>query len=96
MTLHAIEATGGYAFLVSVQSIERVVSLRRYVELVLSDELPTTQAASVDPLQLTAGVRWQARALETTSAARAPSFIAESALGYVDRFIADYRAANPA
>ena len=49
VTLHAIEATGGYAFLVSVQLIERVVSLRRYVELVLSGELPTTPTDPVDP-----------------------------------------------
>ena len=96
VTVHAIKATGGYAFMVSVQLIERVVSLRRYVELVLSGELPVSPTASVEPLQLAAGVVWQARALGTASAGRSGAFIPEAVLGYVDRFTADYIAANPA
>ena len=94
VTVHTISVTGGYAFMVSVQFIERVVSLRRYVELVLSGELPTTPTASVEPLQLRAGVGWQARAMGTTSASRAQTFVSEAVLEYVDRFVADYRVAN--
>ena len=94
-TVHTISVTGGYAFMVSVQFIERVVSLRRYVELVLSGGLPTTPTASVESLRLTAGVGWQARAMGTTSASRAPTFVREAVLEYVDRFVADYRVANP-
>ena len=71
VTLHAIDAAGGYAFMVSVQLLERMVSLRRYVELVLAGELPTGPADSIEPLDLMASVRWQARALGTTSAGRA-------------------------
>ena len=96
VTVHAINATGGYAFMVSVQVIERVVSLRRYVDLVLSGELPTSPTASVEPLQLAAGVMWQARALGTTSASRSGTFVPEAVLEYVDRFTADYLSANPA
>lgn len=95
VTLHAIDAAGGYAFMVSVQLLERMVSLRRYVELVLAGELPTGPADSIEPLDLMASVRWQARALGTTSAGRADVFIPESVLGYIDRFIDDYRSANP-
>ena len=80
VTVHAINATGGYAFIVSVHVIERVVSLRRYVELVLSEELPTSPTASVEPLQLAAGVMWQARALGTASAGRSGTFIPEAVL----------------
>ena len=94
VTVHTISVTGGYAFMVSVQFIERVVSLRRYVDLVLSDGLPSTPAASVEPLQLADGVRWQARALGTTRPDRAPAFVAEAVLEYVDRFVTDFRAAN--
>ena len=65
-----------------------------YVELVLSGGLPTTPTASVEPLQLRAGVGWQARAMGTTSASRAQTFVPEAVLEYVDRFVADYRVAN--
>ena len=94
VTLHAIDAAGGYAFMVSVQFLERMVSLRRYVELVLASELPVGPGDSIDPLELMPSVRWEARALGTTSSARARTFIPESALGYIDRFLDDYRAAN--
>ena len=70
------------------------LSLRRYVELVLSGGLPTTPTASVEPLQLRAGVGWQARAMGTASASRAQTFVSEAVLEYVDRFVADYRVAN--
>ena len=95
VTLHAIDAAGGYAFMVSVQLLERMVSIRRYVDLVLAGELPTGPADSIEPLDLMQSVRWQARALGTTSAERAQVFIPESVLGYVDRFVEDYRSANP-
>lgn len=95
VTLHAIDAAGGYAFMVSVQLLERMVSLRRYVDLVLAGELPTSPDDSIEPLDLQPSVRWQARALGTTSAARAAVFIPESVIGYVDRFIEDYRSVNP-
>jgi hypothetical protein len=94
VTLHAIDAAGGYAFMVSVQFLERMVSLRRYVELVLASELPVGPGDSIDPLELMPSVRWEARALGTTSSARARTFIPESALGYIDRFLDDYQAAN--
>jgi hypothetical protein len=92
--LHAIDAAGGYAFMVSVQFMERMVSLRRYVELVLTGELPTSPADSIAPLDLTPSVRWQARALGTSGSERARTFIPESLLGYIDQFLEDYRAAN--
>ena len=95
VTLHAIDAAGGYAFMVSVQLLERMVSLRRYVELVLAGELPTGPDDSIEPLDLTPSVRWQARALGTTSAARAQEFIPDSVIGYIDRFLDDYRSSNP-
>ena len=94
VTLHAIDATGGYAFMVSVQFLEWMVSLRRYVELVLLGALTTSPADSIEPLDLMPSVRWQARAVGTTGAARARTFLPESVLGYVDRFLDDYRAAN--
>ena len=94
VTLHAIDAAGGYAFMVSVQFMERMVSLRRYVELVLTGELPTSPADSIAPLDLTPSVRWQARALGTSGSERARTFIPESLLGYIDQFLEDYRAAN--
>ncbi len=94
VTLHAIDAAGGYAFMVSVQLLERMVSLRRYVDLVLAGELPTDPADSIEPLELMPSVRWQARALGTTSAARAAVFLPESVLGYIDRFVEDVAAAN--
>ena len=57
VTLQAIDAAGGYAFLVSIQVIERVVAYRKYVELVFDGVLPTTPTASVDPLEIAAAIR---------------------------------------
>ncbi len=94
VTLQAIDAAGGYAFLVSIQVIERVVAYRKYVELVFDGVLPTTPTASVDPLEIGAAIRWEVQALGTTRREGAGRFIPNAALGYVDRFVDDYLAAQ--
>jgi hypothetical protein len=91
VTIHTISVTGGCTFMVSVQLVERFVPLRRYVELMLSDNLPITPTSSVEALQLTDGVGWQARAMGTTRANRAQEFVTESVLAYVDRFVSDFK-----
>ena len=88
------DAAGGYAFLVSIQVIERVVAYRKYVELVFDGVLPTTPTASVDPLEIAAAIRWEVQALGTTRREGAGRFIPNAALGYVDRFVDDYLAAQ--
>ena len=94
VAVQAVNAAGGFAFLVSVQFVERVVNYRRYAELVFDGVLPTTPTASVEPLEISPGIKWEAQALGTTSRAEAVDFIPEALLGYVDRFVEDYRASN--
>ncbi len=66
VTVQAIDAAGGYAFLVSIQVIERMVAYRKYVELVFDGALPTTPTASVDSLGIAPAIRWEVQALGTT------------------------------
>ena len=94
VAVQAVNAAGGFAFLVSVQLVERVVTYRKYAELVFDGVLPTTPTASVDPLEISPAIKWEAQALGTTSRDNAATFIPEALLGYVDRFVEDYRAAN--
>ena len=94
VAVQAVNAAGGFAFLVSVQLVERVVTYRKYAELVFDGVLPTTPTASVDALEISPGIKWEAQALGTTSRDNAATFIPEALLGYVDRFVEDYRTAN--
>ena len=94
VAVQAVNAAGGFAFLVSVQLVERVVTYRKYAELVFDGVLPTTPTASVEPLEISPAIKWEAQALGTTSRDNAATFIPEALLGYVDRFVEDYRAAN--
>ena len=94
VAVQAVNAAGGFAFLVSVQLVERVVTYRKYAELVFDGVLPTTPTASVDPLEISPAIKWEAQALGTTSRDNAATFIPEALLGYVDRFVEDYRAVN--
>ena len=94
VAVQAVNAAGGFAFLVSVQLVERVVTYRKYAELVFDGVLPTTPTASVDALEFSPAIKWEAQALGTTSRDSAATFIPEALLGYVDRFVEDYRAAN--
>ena len=91
VAIQAVNAAGGYAFLVSVQLVERVINYRRYVELVLDGVLPTAPTDSVESLEISSGIKWEAQALGTTSRENATSFIPDALLGYVDRFLEDYR-----
>ena len=90
VAIQAANAVGGYAFLVSVQFVERVITYRRYVELVVEGILPTAPADSVEPLKVSSGIKWESQALGTTSRANAVRFIPDALLGYVDRFLEDY------
>ena len=94
MAVQAVKAAGGFAFLVSVQLVERVVTYRKYAQLVFDGALPTTPTASIEPLEISPAIKWEAQALGTTSRENAVSFIPDALLGYVDRFVEDYRAAN--
>ena len=91
VAIQAVNAAGGYAFLVSVQLVERVINYRRYVELVLDGVLPTSPTDSVESLDISSGIKWEAQALGTTSRENAVNFIPNALLGYVDRFLEDYR-----
>ncbi len=95
VTIQVVDAAGGYAFLVSVQMVERVVTYRKYAELVFDGILPTRPTASVTPLEIAAGIKWEAQALGTTRRGGAANFIPDAMLSYVDRFVEDYLAANP-
>ena len=95
ITLQPINAAGGYAFLVSVQVLERVIAYRKYVELVFDGILPTTPTASVEPLEIGPAIRWELQALGTTRREGVRTFIPDAMLGYVDRFIDDYTGVNP-
>ena len=75
--------------------VERVVTYRKYAELVFDGILPTRPTASVAPLEIAAGIKWEAQALGTTSQGGAANFIPDAMLSYVDRFVEDYLAANP-
>lgn len=94
VAVQAVNAPGGYAFLVSVQLVERVVNYRRYGELIFNGELPTRPTDSVDLLDISPGIKWEAQALGTTSRENAVTSIPDALLGYVDRFLEDYQAAN--
>ena len=94
VAVQAVNAPGGYAFLVSVQLVERVVNYRRYGELIFNGELPTRPTDSVDLLDISPGIKWEAQALGTTSRENAITSIPDALLGYVDRFLEDYQAAN--
>ncbi len=94
VAVQAVKAAGGFAFLVSVQLVERVVTYRKYAQLVFDGALPTTPTASIEPLEISPAIKWEAQALGTTSRENAVSFIPDALLGYVDRFVEDYRAAN--
>ncbi len=94
VAIQAVSAAGGFAFLVSVQMVERVVTYRKYAELVFDGVLPTIPTASVSSLEISPGIKWEAQALGTTSKENAATFIPDALLGYVDRFVEDYRAAN--
>lgn len=94
VAVQAVPAPGGYAFLVSVQLVERVVNYRRYGELIFNGELPTRPTDSVDLLDIAPGIKWEAQALGTTSRENAITSIPNALLGYVDRFLEDYQAAN--
>ena len=87
-------ARGDPRLRVTLQAIERVVAYRKYVELVFDGVLPTTPTASVDPLEIAAAIRWEVQALGTTGREGAGRFIPNAALGYVDRFVDDYLAAQ--
>jgi hypothetical protein len=94
VAVQAVNAAGGFAFLVSVQLVERVVTYRKYAQLVFDGALPTTPTGSIEPLEISPAIKWEAQALGTTSRESAVSFIPDALLGYVDRFVEDYRAAN--
>ena len=94
VAVQAVTAAGGYAFLVSVQLVERVVNYRRYGELVLDGALPTAPTDSVAALDLAPGIKWEAQALGTTSRENAINSVPNALLTYVDRFLEDYQAAN--
>lgn len=94
VAVQAVNAAGGYAFLVSVQLVERVVNYRRYGELVLDGALPTAPSDSVAALDIAPGIKWEAQALGTTSRENAVNSVPNALLTYVDRFVEDYRAAN--
>ena len=94
VAVQAVEAAGGYAFLVSVQLVERVVNYRRYGELVLDRALPTAPSDSVESLDIAPGIKWEAQALGTTSRENAVNSVPNALLSYVDRFLEDYQAAN--
>ena len=94
VAVQAVKAAGGFAFLVSVQLVERVVTYRKYAQLVFDGALPTTATASIEPLEISPAIKWEAQALGTTSRENAVSSIPDALLGYVDRFVEDYRAAN--
>ena len=95
VAIQAVDAGGGYAFLVSVQLVERVVNYRRYGELVLDGALPTAPTdSSVGSLEIAPGIKWEARALGTTSRENAINSVLNALLAYVDRFVEDYQAAN--
>jgi len=91
VAIQAVNAAGGYAFLVSVQLVERVINYRRYVELVLDGVLPTAPTDPVESLEMSSGIKWEAQALGTTSRENAATFIPDALLGYVDRFLEDYQ-----
>ena len=94
VAIQAVDAAGGYAFLVSVQLVERVVNYRRYGELVLDGALPTAPTDSVGSLDIAPGIKWEAQALGTTSRENAINSVPNALLAYVDRFVEDYQAAN--
>lgn len=94
VAVQAINAAGGYAFLVSVQLVERVVNYRRYGELVLDGALPTAPTDSVASLDIAPGIKWEAQALGTTSRENAINSVPNALLSYVDRFLEDYQAGN--
>ena len=94
VAVQAVDAAGGYAFLVSVQLVERVVNYRRYGELVLDGALPTAPTDPVASLDITPGVKWEAQALGTTSRENAINSVPNALTAYVDRFLEDHRAAN--
>jgi hypothetical protein len=94
VAVQAVKAAGGFAFLVSVQLVERVVTYRKYAQLVFDGALPTPPTASIEPLEISPAIKWEAQALGTTSRAGAATFIPNALLRYVDRFVEDYRAAN--
>ena len=94
VAVQAVNAAGGYAFLVSVQLVERVVNYRRCGELVLDGALPTAPTDSVESLDIAPGIKWEAQALGTTSRENAINSVPNALLGYVDRFLEDYQAAN--
>lgn len=94
VVVQAVNAAGGYAFLVSVQLVERVVTYRRYGELIFDGTLPTAPTDSVEPLEIAPGIKWEAQALGTTRRENAINSVPDALLGYVDRFIEDYRTAN--
>lgn len=70
-----MNAAGGYAFLVSVQLVERVINYRRYVELVVDGVLPTSPTDSVESLEISSGIKWETQALGTTSCENAVNVI---------------------
>ena len=94
VVVQAVNAAGGYAFLVSVQLVERVVTYRRYGELIFDGTLPTAPTDPVEPLEIAPGIKLEAQALGTTRRENAINSVPEALLGYVDRFVEDYRAAN--
>ena len=94
VVVQAVNAAGGYAFLVSVQLVERVITYRRYGELIFDGTLPVAPTDSVEPLEIAPGIKWEAQALGTTRRENAINSVPEALLGYVDRFVEDYRAAN--
>ena len=91
VAIQTVNAAGGYAFLVSVQLVKRVINYRRYVELVFDGVLPTSPTDSVESLELSSGIKWEAQALGTSSRENATSFISNALLDYVDRFLEEYR-----
>ena len=94
VAVQAVNAAGGYAFLVSVQLVERVVNYRRYGELVLDGALPTAPTDSVGLLDIAPGIKWEAQALGTTSRENAINSVPNALLTYVDRFLEDYQVVN--
>ena len=66
VAVQAVDAAGGYAFLMSVQLVERVVNYRRYGELIFDGALPTAPTDSVEPLDIAPGIKWETQALGTT------------------------------
>ena len=94
VALLPIAAAGGYAFLVSVQVINRIIGYRKYVELLFDDIVSTTPTASIAPLDIRPVIRWELQALGTTRCQGSRAFIPDALVEYLDHFIDNYASVN--